>query len=112
MECAEHELTLCSVVEESGVNDSVENKFPGASVTYGSAASGAGNNREIPDSEGGNINSQTGRYVFSLFLCLPCMDPSPLLLKAHIYVCWSHGLKYETELYECIDKPRPATSRA
>jgi len=40
---------------ESGVDASVENRFPGASVTYGSAASGAGDNREIPVQEGGDI---------------------------------------------------------
>jgi hypothetical protein len=33
----------------------VENKFPGASVIYGSAASGSGDNREIPVEEGGEI---------------------------------------------------------
>jgi len=46
---------------ESGVNESVESKFPGASVTYGSAASGSGDNREIPVEEGGDIlqNGQT-----------------------------------------------------
>ena len=46
---------------ESGVNDAVENKFPGAKVTYGSAASGAGDNREIPVEEGGSIDPVTGR---------------------------------------------------
>jgi len=30
-------------------------------VTYGSAASGQGDNREIPDEEGGGINPETGR---------------------------------------------------
>lgn len=40
---------------ESGVNESVESSFPGASVTYGSAASGQGDNREIPIEEGGDI---------------------------------------------------------
>jgi len=40
---------------ESGVDSSVESHFPGASVTYGSAASGAGDNREIPVEEGGDI---------------------------------------------------------
>ncbi|KAF1829204.1 hypothetical protein BDW02DRAFT_574208 [Decorospora gaudefroyi] len=47
---------------ESGVDTAnVENKFPGAQVTYGSAASGAGNNRDIPVEEGGSIkpNGQT-----------------------------------------------------
>ncbi|KAK7183964.1 hypothetical protein DPSP01_012240 [Paraphaeosphaeria sporulosa] len=46
---------------ESGVNSSVENRFAGAEVTYGSAASGTGNNREIPLSEGGDINPRTGQ---------------------------------------------------
>jgi hypothetical protein len=35
------------IANESGVDKSVESKFPSASVTYGSAASGAGDNREI-----------------------------------------------------------------
>lgn len=30
-------------------------------MTYGSAASGAGNNRDIPLSEGGDINPNTGK---------------------------------------------------
>ncbi|PQE05860.1 Kynurenine formamidase protein [Rutstroemia sp. NJR-2017a BVV2] len=42
---------------ESGVNQGVESKFPGASVTYGSAASGAGDNREIPVQDGGDIGA-------------------------------------------------------
>lgn len=46
---------------ESGVNESVEAKFPGASVTVGSAASGKGDNREIPLEEGGGINPRTGQ---------------------------------------------------
>lgn len=46
---------------ESGVDESVRQKFPGADVTYGSAASGAGDNREIPLSEGGSINPSTGK---------------------------------------------------
>lgn len=33
----------------------VTSQFPGASVTYGSAASGAGDNREIPVEQGGDI---------------------------------------------------------
>jgi len=40
---------------ESGVDTSVESKFPGAKVIYGSAASGAGDNREIPEDEGGEV---------------------------------------------------------
>lgn len=46
---------------ESGVDESVRQKFPGADVIYGSAASGAGGNREIPLSKGGDINPQTGK---------------------------------------------------
>ncbi|EPE28607.1 hypothetical protein GLAREA_09728 [Glarea lozoyensis ATCC 20868] len=42
-------------VNESGVDESVTKKFPGSTVTVGSAASGAGDNREIPESEGGDI---------------------------------------------------------
>ena len=43
---------------ESGVDTAnVEGKFPGAQVKYGSAASGAGNNREIPLDEGGSIKA-------------------------------------------------------
>ncbi|CAI9634811.1 hypothetical protein GT037_006076 [Alternaria burnsii] len=43
---------------ESGVDTAnVEGKFPGAEVKYGSAASGAGNNREIPLDEGGSIKA-------------------------------------------------------
>ncbi|KAE9989655.1 hypothetical protein EG327_002418 [Venturia inaequalis] len=40
---------------ESGVNEAGAEKFPGGSVTYGSAASGRGDNREIPESEGGYL---------------------------------------------------------
>ena len=46
--------------DESGVNAAAANKFPGGGVTYGSAASGAGGNREIPPEEGGDINRATG----------------------------------------------------
>jgi len=43
---------------ESGVNEGVTNRFAGAEVTYGSAASGAGNNRDMPE---GGINPTTGQ---------------------------------------------------
>ena len=52
-----------AAVEESGVNEAVTNKFPGSEVKVGSAASGAGDNREIPLDEGGDINRKTGKYV-------------------------------------------------
>ena len=48
---------------ESGVDQNVESKFPGSTVTYGSSASGAGDNREIPVSEGGDVNPDTGKCV-------------------------------------------------
>ncbi len=40
---------------ESGVNEPPQSKFPGSTVTYGSAASGSGDNREIPVEEGGDV---------------------------------------------------------
>ena len=40
---------------ESGIDDSVIQKFPGSTAIYGSAASGGGDNREIPESEGGDV---------------------------------------------------------
>ena len=45
---------------ESGVDETVRYKFPGAHVIDGSGASGAGDNREIPLEEGGDINPKTG----------------------------------------------------
>jgi hypothetical protein len=44
---------------ESGVDESVSNKFPGAEVTIG--GTGASNNVSIPESEGGDINPSTGK---------------------------------------------------
>ncbi|KAI4738932.1 hypothetical protein E4T50_10604 [Aureobasidium sp. EXF-12298] len=44
---------------ESGVDESVSNKFPGADVTVG--GTGASNNISIPESEGGDINPSTGK---------------------------------------------------
>ncbi|GAB1739898.1 hypothetical protein NU219Hw_g4829t1 [Hortaea werneckii] len=58
---ARHAAGASDSTAESGVDQSVQQKFPGASVTYGSAASGAGDNREIPLSEGGAINPATGK---------------------------------------------------
>lgn len=45
---------------ESGVDQSVTAKFPGSEVKVGSAASGAGDNREIPVDEGGDLVSKPG----------------------------------------------------
>ena len=45
---------------DSGVDTSVTNKFPGSTIKVGSAASGAGDNREIPIDEGGDIISKPG----------------------------------------------------
>ena len=36
-------------------------KFPGSTAEYGSKVSGAGDNREIPVEEGGDIHKGTGR---------------------------------------------------
>ena len=47
--------------QESGVDESVTTKFPGSEVVYGSAASGQGDNRDIPEEEGGGINPRTGQ---------------------------------------------------
>ncbi|KAK7545834.1 hypothetical protein IWX50DRAFT_653366 [Phyllosticta citricarpa] len=43
--------------EESGVNATQASRFPGAHVTYGSAATG----REIPPEEGGGVQRGTGK---------------------------------------------------
>ena len=43
-------------VDDSGVDETVTSKFPGSTVTVGPAASGLGDNREIPVEEGGDIN--------------------------------------------------------
>jgi hypothetical protein len=51
-------LTLTLSVTDSGVDESVTTKFPGSTVEYGT---GASNNREIPESEGGSINPATGK---------------------------------------------------
>ena len=45
---------------ESGVDTNVTTKFPGSTVKVGSSASGAGDNREIPVDEGGDIISRPG----------------------------------------------------
>ncbi|KAI9881528.1 MAG: hypothetical protein M1830_000091 [Pleopsidium flavum] len=46
---------------ESGVDETVTSKFPGSTVTVGSAASGQGDNREIPVEEGGDLSKESGR---------------------------------------------------
>jgi len=46
---------------DSGVDTSVEKKFPGSEVKVGSSASGAGDNREIPVEEGGDLHKATGQ---------------------------------------------------
>ncbi|KAI4171847.1 MAG: hypothetical protein LQ343_003924 [Gyalolechia ehrenbergii] len=45
---------------ESGVDEGVTTKFPGSTVKTGSQASGAGDNREIPVDEGGDLISKPG----------------------------------------------------
>ncbi len=51
---------LSDTANESGVDPSVTDKFPGSTVQVGSAASGAGDNREIPVEEGGDLISKPG----------------------------------------------------
>ena len=54
------ELTQLSV-DEAGVNADVERRFPGAEVHYGSeATTGAGDNKPIPEHEGG-VRDDRGR---------------------------------------------------
>lgn len=47
--------------QESGVNENVEAKFPGAEVKVG--GQGASDNRQIPLSEGGDIDPVTGKQT-------------------------------------------------
>ena len=54
-------ITNNHTATESGIDESAVNKFPGATVTVGSGATGGGNNRVIPESEGGDINPATGK---------------------------------------------------
>lgn len=54
---------ISSPADESGIDQSVTNKFPGSTAEYGSHTSGAGNNRDIPLSEGGDIQKGTGRLT-------------------------------------------------
>lgn len=49
--------------EESGIDQSVTKKFPGSTAEYGSHASGAGNNRDIPPEEGGDVVKGSGRLT-------------------------------------------------
>ena len=51
------------LADESGIDDSVTNKFPGSTAEYGSKTSGAGNNREIPPEVGGDVQKGTGRMT-------------------------------------------------
>ena len=51
-------LKLTQHVYEVGVDENIAAKFPGSTVTTGSAASGAGDNREIPIEEGGDIDAK------------------------------------------------------
>ncbi len=48
-------MTNHLIASDSGINEAATNKFPGSTVTVGSAASGAGDNREIPVDEGGEL---------------------------------------------------------
>jgi len=54
-------IPLPPTAQESGVNENVEKKFPGAEVKIG--GQGASDNRQIPVSEGGDINPVTGKQT-------------------------------------------------
>jgi hypothetical protein len=41
----------------------VTNRFPGSTAEYGSKVSGAGNDREIPPEEGGDVVKGAGRMT-------------------------------------------------
>jgi hypothetical protein len=56
--CQEHTRLTTPAANDTGVDESVTTKFPGSTVEYGT---GASNNRTIPESEGGGINSATGQ---------------------------------------------------
>lgn len=49
--------------DESGIDQNVEQKFPGSTADYGSHVSGAGDNRDISLEEGGSIQRGTGRLT-------------------------------------------------
>ncbi|KAI9758908.1 MAG: hypothetical protein M4579_002719 [Chaenotheca gracillima] len=51
---------ISDTANESGVDAGAAQKFPGGDVRYGSAASGAGDNREIPVQEGGDLLRKAG----------------------------------------------------
>lgn len=57
----DYEANTSLQANESGVDSSVDQKFPGSQLSYGSEATGAGDNRDIPLSEGGDINPATGQ---------------------------------------------------
>lgn len=56
-------MLTSALAEESGIDQSVTNKFPGSTAEYGSKVSGAGNNREIPPEEGGDVVKGSGRMT-------------------------------------------------
>jgi len=62
---AVHAFTNTFTADESGIDQSADNKFSefGAQSNYGSSVSGAGNNRDIPPEEGGDIQKGTGRMT-------------------------------------------------
>lgn len=69
---------------ESGVDEGVTSKFPQSTVKTGSQASGAGDNREIPVDEGGDLISKpgekggSGQYVLPRRLLWECASECPL----------------------------------
>ncbi|KAL9131367.1 MAG: hypothetical protein Q9217_000694 [Psora testacea] len=57
---AKHGISTGESARESGIDTNATTKYPGAGVKVGSSASGAGDNREIPVDEGGDIISRPG----------------------------------------------------
>ena len=53
-----NDIELIVTATESGIDEAAVNKYPGGEVKIGSAASGAGDNREIPVEEGGDISNR------------------------------------------------------
>ncbi|KAK3070098.1 hypothetical protein LTR53_011040 [Teratosphaeriaceae sp. CCFEE 6253] len=86
---------------ESGVDQSAENKFPGSTVNYGSGVSGAGDNREIPVEEGGDVNPDTGKYVAPT---LPPLSTPPIGHQLTIRT-QHHPRLFKAKDYEGIGGP-------
>ncbi|KAK4694705.1 hypothetical protein P7C71_g2922, partial [Lecanoromycetidae sp. Uapishka_2] len=58
---AKHGVSTADSANESGIDTSAADRFPGGTVKVGSSASGAGDNREIPVDEGGDLITKSGK---------------------------------------------------